>query len=271
MPETDLCRNAQIGFLITWVREMKRFFSFVLCFCFIVGLTSCEEDINILETEKIIAVKYGSSAEAACEEYVYDGYTKITYNSSSDVVLAVENKKADCGVLDAFELNSYINSGRNIEEQRMCEYCIDYCAYFNIDNQKLQDEFNQAIKELSENGTFDKINKAHLKGESYFNNNSHNENGTLTMLCDPSFENRVYTDDDGEIVGLDVDSAREICNYLGYDLQIVTADFDELFIKLDNNEGDFIISACEFMEERTEYYLASDIYFTLNFYLVERV
>ena len=270
MMETDLCRNAQIGFLIIWVCEMKRVISFILCFCFVIGLTSCGVDKNSLETEKIIAVKYGSSAEVAYEEYVYDGYTKITYNSSSDVILAVENKKADCGVLDAFELNSYINSGRNIAEKEMCEYCIDYCAYFNVENKKLQEAFNKAIKELNDNGTLDKIKKAHLKGESYFNNASNNENGTLTMLCDPSFENRVYTDNEGDIVGLDVDLAREICNYLGYDLQIVTADFDELFIKLDDGEGDFIISACEVNKERAEYYLASDTYFTLNFYLIER-
>ena len=99
---------------------------------------------------------------------------------------------------------------------------------------------------------------------------SNNKNGTLTMLCDPSFANRVYTDKNGDVVGLDVDIAREICNTLGYDLEIVTADFDELFIKLDNGEGDFIISACEVNEEREEYYLLSDTYFTLNFNLIDR-
>ena len=90
------------------------------------------------------------------------------------------------------------------------------------------------------------------------------------MLCDPNFEKRVFTDDDGEVVGFDVDIAREICNYLGYDLEIVTADFDELFIELNNGAGDFIISACEVNEEREEYYLLSDTYFTLNFFLIEK-
>ncbi len=250
---------------------MKRITSFILCFAFVIGLSSCSEGELLLETEKIIAVKYGSANELACEEYVLSNYTKVTYNSSSDVVLAVENKKADYGIIDEFELKSYINSGRKIKQKEVCEYSIDYCAYFSSSNENLKKIFNEAIGELTENGTFDKIQNAHLNGESYFENKTDNEKGTLTMLCDPHFDNRIYTDDSGDIVGPDVDVAREICNYLGYDLDIVTADFDEMFVKLQDGEGDFIISACEVNEEREAYYLLSDTYFTLNFYLIERL
>ena len=249
---------------------MKRIISFVLCFAFVIGLSSCNDVDLILDTEKIIAVRYASANEFACQEYVSDGYTKVTYNSSSDVVLAVENLKADCGILDEFELNSYLRAERKIKQVKRCEYSIDYCAYFSVDNEKLQNSFNEALQDLKDDGTIEKIKTAHLKGESFLNSKTINDNGTLTMLCDPSFDNRVYTDDNGEIVGLDVDIAREICNYLGYNLEIVTADFDKMFTKLEDGEGDFIISACEVNEERAEYYLLSDTYFTLNFYLIER-
>ncbi len=249
---------------------MKRIFSFILCFVCIVGFSSCDESTFLSATEKIIAVKYSSPAETACEDYVSGDYTKVTYNSSSDVVLAVENQKADCGIVDEFELNSYINAGRNIKKKEKCEFTIDYCAYFSSDNEKLQTSFNEAISELNEVGTIDKIKEAHLNGKSFVNSKSNNENGTLTMLCDPHFKNQIYTDDNGEVVGMDVDIAREICNYLGYDLDIVTVDFDEMFMDLDEGNGDFVISACEVTEERADYYLLSDSYFTLNFYLIER-
>lgn len=249
---------------------MKRIVSLVLCFVFIISLSSCKEPLTVPGTEKIIAVKYASANELACEEYISDGYTKVTYNSSSDVVLAVENKKVNCGILDEFELNSYIDAGRNIKQLEDCEYNIDYCAYFSSENEALQNSFNKAIEELKNDGSLDKIINAHMKGERFQYSESNNENGTLTMLCDPNFDNRAYTDTNGEIVGLDVDIARAICNYLGYDLEIETVDFDELFIKLDSGEGDFIISSCEVNEEREEYYLASDTYFTLYFYLIGR-
>ncbi len=249
---------------------MKRIISFILSFIFVFGLSSCDDVTTVLETEKIIAVKYDSNSEFACDEYVSDGYTKVTYNSSSDVILAVENKKAAYGILDEFELTSYIQAGRNIKQKEKCKYSIDYCACFSIHNETLQNSFNRAIKELNENGTIEKIKNAHLKGECFTSDKINNENGTLTMLCDSYFENRVYTDDNGDIVGLDVDIAREICNYLGFGLEIVSADFDELFVKMEDGEGDFIISSCEFNDERAEYYLLSDTYFTLNFYLIEK-
>lgn len=249
---------------------MKRIISVILCFAFLFCLSSCGEETIALETEKIIAVEYDSINEVACEEYVLKDFSKVTYNSSSDVVLAIENNKAECGILDEFELNSFVQAGRDIKQKERCEYSIDYCAYFSSENEKLQKSFNEAIKELQDNGTTDKIKTAHLKGDGFSSNESNNENGILTMLCDPSFENRVFTDDNGSVVGLDVDIAREICNNLGYDLEIVTADFNELFVKLEAGEGDFIITACEITEERKEYYLASIPYFTLNYYLIER-
>ncbi len=264
-------QNCTNRFFNNKVRKMKRIISFILSFVFVLGLSSCDDVTKMSETEKIIAVKYASANESACKEYISKGYTKVTYNSSSDVVLAVENKKADCGILDEFEFNSYIRAGRNIKQKENCKYSIDYCAYFNVENETLQKSFNEAIKELNDNGTIKKIKNAHLKGEGFTGNKTNNMNGTLTMLCDPHFGNRVYTDDSGDIVGLDVDIAREICNYLGFRLEIISADFDELFIKMEEGEGDFIITACEVNEEREKYYLLSDTYFTLNFYLIGRV
>lgn len=250
--------------------KMKRIISIVLCFVLVIAFSSCDDETSLIKTERIIAAEYGSANEIACEKYISDGFKKVTYNSSADVVLAVENKKADFGVLDEFELNSFVLAGRNIKQKERCEYTVDYCAYFSSDNEKLQELFNEAIRTLKVNGTIDKIKSAHLKGERFFNDNINNENDTLTMLCDPYFENRVYIDDEDEIVGLDVDIAREICNYLGYNLEIITADFDELFVDLENGEGDFIITACEYNEEHESYYLLSDIYFTLDYYLIER-
>lgn len=249
---------------------MKRCLSFILIFALMVCLTSCGENTSAFDKDKILAVEYGSDCERACEEYLSQGYSNVAYYSTSDVVLAVENMKADAGILDEFALNSYTNAGRNISKKEKCEYNIDYCAYFSSDNEELQDAFNKAINELNKNGKLNKIKNAHTNGKTFSNDITNNINGTLIMLCDPSFDNRVYTDEKGNVVGLDVDIAREICNYLGYDLEIVTSDFDELFVKLDDNEGDFIISACQTDEEKEEYYLASDTYFTLDFYLIEK-
>ncbi len=249
---------------------MRKIISCLLCFVFLFSLASCNEIAESIQKEKLIAVKYDSASEKAVDKYINQGYTKVTYDSSSDVVLAIENGKADYGVVDDFELASFLYADRNIREKEACEYSIDYCAYFTLENEALQKEFNKAINELKNDGTLEAIKLSWLSGKEYRGFKENNEKGTLTMLCDPSFENRVYTDDNGDVEGLDVDIAREICYYLGYDLEIVTADFDELFTKLQAGEGDFIMSACEVNEEREEYYLLSDTYFTLNYHLIEK-
>ena len=257
-------------FLIILVCEMKRIIACFLSLLFIFNLASCGEINDNAKKENIVAVKYPSANEKAFESYASQDFIKVTYNTSSDVVLAVENGKADFGILDAFEFNSFITAQRKIKKKELCKYSIDYCAYFSSGNEELQKEFNNAINTLKTDGTLEKIKDAHLNGESFVDSERRNVNGTLTMLCDPSFDNRVYTDSNGHIVGLDVDIAREICNSLGYNLEIESADFDELFIKLEKGKGDFIISACEVSEERAEYYLLSDTYFTLDFYLIEK-
>lgn len=247
---------------------MKKIISIVLCVCFVFCLSSCDTDSVLPSTEKIIAVKYGSGNEQACEQY--GDYTKVTYNSSSDVVLAIENSKADFGILDDFELASFLHADRGIKEKSVCEYSLDYCAYFTLENDALQKEFNKAINKLNNDGTLEAIKLSWLSGKEYRGLKGNNENGTLTMLCDPNFHNRVFSNDNGDVIGLDVDIAKAICNYLGYDLEIVISDFDQMFVKLQEGEGDFIMSACEVNEERAEYYLLSDSYFTLKFHLIER-
>lgn len=250
--------------------KMRRIIYITLCLILVIGLSGCGELASIVQGEKIVAVEYGSLSETASADYISEGYTKVTYNSASDVVLAVENMKASYGIIDEIQFKSFIDAGRNIKQAEVCEYSMDYCAYFDSENSDLQKEFNEAVEELKKDGTIDKIKNAHLKGEKYKRNKVANENGTLTMLCDPHFDNRVYRDHNDDIIGLDVDIAYEICNYLGYDLEITATDFDELFVDLSEGNGDFVISPCEVVEERKEYYLSSDSYFTLVFYLIER-
>ena len=95
---------------------MRRIISFILCLAFVFCLSSCDDEGSAFANEKMIAVKYGSANEIACEQYI--DYTKVTYNSSSDVVLAVENKKANCGIVDEFELI----------DGNYSHYPVGYCA-----------------------------------------------------------------------------------------------------------------------------------------------
>lgn len=245
---------------------MKRIVFCILCPVILLLTASCGISEETYQTEKTVAVKYESADEFAVDEYVSDGFIAVTYNSTADVVLAVENGKADFGILNEFDYNLYRESEREIQIKEKCSYTTEYCAYMNFSDEELAEQFNGAITELKSNGTLEKI----INGTEIFVNGDSGENGTLTMLCDPSFENRIYADSDGNVTGIDVTIASEICRELGYKTEIVTGDFDELFLMLQDGEGDFIITASEFTQERSEYFLASDSYLTLNYFLIEK-
>ena len=249
---------------------MKRFCCLLLCLVFVFSLASCEGTEIISTEEKVVAVEYGLADSINGESFIADGFSVVEYNSSSDVVLAVENGKADLGVVDDFQLNSYIAAGRKIKKKALCEYQIDYCVYFNSENEALQEEFNKAIDNLSNNGTLEEIKSKNLKSVVYQQTELIKSDKNLVMLCDPSFPGRIYMSNNNEIVGMDVDVAKAICNTLGYELKIKTADFDDLFTMLQEGEGDFLISATQVSDIRAEQFLLSDTYLTLNYHLIEK-
>ena len=90
------------------------------------------------------------------------------------------------------------------------------------------------------------------------------------MLCDPIFENRVYYNDENVLMGTDVDIAKTICAYLGYDLVIEVADFDTMFLEIESGNADFIMSSAEYTEQRAENFLFSDVYSTLEYNVYTR-
>ena len=251
---------------------MKKIMSLIMCIVFLVSLTACSESSATDFTVKKVAVSADDNAYFAAREFVntLENAECVSYNTSSDVVIAVENSKADYAVLDEFEYNNFIRMQRNISIHSRCEFTLDYCAYFSNGNHDLSQAFNYALSHLKSAGIIDKIVKCYSEGGVYEASPSTGEKGELIMLCDPYFEYINYLDSEGNNAGIEIAIAREICSYLGYSLQIATADFDELFMKLQNGDGDFVMSGAVYNEERAGYYISSDIYFTRNYYVVNR-
>ena len=238
----------------------------ILCF------SSCEDDSEVLINKtRYVAVVSDSDETMAAKVYCDSiGGELSEYASSFDAVTAVRNGKADFVVLNEYEAQSFIDSKCELEFSEKCEYKLEYRAIFNFENKKLLNEFNEAIESLTNDGTFDKIKQSHIKGESFNVPDSSGEKGELVMLCDPIFENRVYYNDENVLMGTDVDIAKTICAYLGYDLVIEVADFDTMFLEIESGNADFIMSSAEYTEQRAENFLFSNVYSTLEYNVYTR-
>ena len=89
------------------------------------------------------------------------------------------------------------------------------------------------------------------------------ENGTLTMCTNAQFPPyEFYGDDPDVVIGIDADIARAICAKLGYELQIVDADFDSLIPSVKEHKFDFAAAGMTVTEERKEIVQFTDTYAT---------
>lgn len=236
--------------------------SILLVFSF--GACNKKEDNDNFKKPVVVSSAKADSVAAAKEYANSVGAEYHQMESSQDAVLAVINGKADYVILDEYE-GYALTQGNNLEFSGRCEYDVQYRACFSIDNTNLCENFNKAFSELKIDGTIDKIKDAQIKGKSLASDVEKGENGTLTMVCDAVFENRVYYDENGELKGVDIEIAKAVCNYLGYGLEIIVKDFDEMFQCLDDGTADFVLSSAEFTQERAEHFVFSDVYATLEY------
>jgi len=257
-------RKHKLAFIIGV--DMRRSFVFVALLLIISMLCGCSQNGNgVIVQKPTVALEAGVSAEKAFEELnAQSEYSEIKFNDVFDVVAALENGKTDYAIVDSYQLESLKKyNDVNIRVEKELDYKADYCLYFSLENEKLRESFDFAIKELKNDGTFENIKKAFIQSYEYDNTIIDPVNGKLVMLC--VSDERTY---DGVAFGMDFYMIREITAMLGYELDFVSVDFDELFIKLENGEGDFVGGAVEFTQERASSYLASESYYSDNYYLV---
>ncbi len=244
----------------------------ILCiFCIIALLLSsagCDLTTAVLPKTTAGYIK-GDNSELALGTVDDDSIFGVAYTSDAEIVLAVENGKADMGILSRFAAEKYIGAGREIEITKTLSYTVDYSVYFNKDNYSLFQDFCTALSVLESNGTVEKIRREIIE-EGYCQTAEIQDfENSLTMLCDPNFEDFVFLDGDGTLQGFDVALAEEICNYLGYSVNFSSDDFHLLFSQLDLSEGDFLMTHAEYTPQRAESYLYCT-YYTEEYCVIKR-
>jgi polar amino acid transport system substrate-binding protein len=78
----------------------------------------------------------------------------------------------------------------------------------------------------------------------------------------PPFEN--IDPETGEMVGFDIDLMNEIAKEAGFEVEYVNVNWDGIFVGLDNDKYDAVISAVSITEERKVKYDFSDPYYSIS-------
>lgn len=202
-------------------------------------------------TGKNIGVQLGTTGDIYAQDV--EGATVEQYNKFNDAVLALKQGKVDAVIIDNEPGKVFVEQNDDItmlDEDFAVE---DYAIALNKGSE-LTAQFNEAIAAIQENGTLDAILDKYINGvegaEGYVTpEGTEYPNGTLTMATNAYFPPYEYYEGD-EIVGIDAEFAKAICDYLGYELVIEDMEFASIIPAINSGKADFGAAGMTVTEER---------------------
>ena len=239
------------------------------------GSEASTQAIQALEdlAGKTVGVQLGTTGDLLMSEEVGEGEDKLgiagveQYNKAADAVQALLTNKIDAVCIDDQVAKNFVAA--NPDELTMLDTAYSeesYAIAVSKDNPELTEKLNSAIAELKEDGTLDAIlNKYIAKEEGatgYVSpEGTEYPNGTLVMATNATFDPYEYIEN-GEIVGIDAEFAKALCDKLGYDLHIEDMEFDSIIAAVNSGKADFGMAGMTVTPERQEQIDFTDTYCT---------
>lgn len=245
---------------------MKKVISIVLAVVMCLSLAACggssapENTVNSKEdlAGKTIGVQIGTTGDTvvAAEYAANEGATVSQFNSGILAVQALKQGKVDCVIIDEEPAKNYVASNEGIKILEDTFEPEDYAICVKKGNTELLNAFNEALAELEADGTLQQIKDNYIGdnvGKTPYVTPEGTEypNGTLVMATNATFPPYEYIENN-EVVGIDADIAKAICDKLGYDLEILDMEFEGIIAAVDSGKADFGAAGMTVNEERLE-------------------
>lgn len=221
---------------------------------------------------KTVGVQLGTTGDLLMSEEVgkADGLNLAgveQYNKAADAVQALLTNKIDAVCIDDQVAKNFVAA--NEDKLTMLDTAYkeeSYAIAVSKDNPELTEKLNGAIAELKEDGTLDAIlNKYIAKEEGATGyvtpEGTEYPNGTLVMATNATFDPYEYIEN-GEVVGIDAEFAKALCDKLGYDLEIEDMEFDSIIAAVNSGKADFGMAGMTVTPERQEQIDFTDTYCT---------
>ena len=216
---------------------------------------------------KTIGVQLGTTGDEDATSYEKEnGSTVERYNKGADAIQALKTGKIDCVVIDQQPAEAFVKKNDDLKILSDTFDPEEYAICIAKDNTDLTDSFNKAIEELEKDGTIDSIISNYIGDEAGKHpyetpEGTEYPNGTLTMATNAQFEPYEYYDGDN-VVGIDADISKAICDKLGYELKIEDMEFDAIITAVSSGKADFGAAGMTVTEDRLKNINFTDTYAT---------
>ena len=241
------------------------------------SLASCGVPANTVHSiddlkGKTIGVQLGTTGDIYAED-VEDAKVE-KYNKGADAVQALKQGKIDAVLIDSEPAKVFVKENDDLEilDEPFAEE--EYAIAIKLDNTALQADINKALSELKADGTLDKIKNNYIgdeAGKSPYKSPEgvDRSKGKLVMATNAEFP--PYESKNGDdIVGIDVDMMKAVCDKLGYELTIDDMVFDSIIAAVSSGKADVGVAGMTVTEDRQKNVLFSDPYTTSNQVIIVR-
>ncbi len=200
----------------------------------------------------------------------------VSFKSVDDGLNALRNKEIHGLVLPAIYANKAVKESSDFEKL-MDTFEKKELQAISLNTSDLILPIDAAITKIRSNGTLDKIAASHISDadapEAYTSPSDYEKlDGrkiTVGLSSESSFP-YIYRDTVGDIVGINIDVAREIA--ADYAAELVVKEYPEakLTEALESGDVDFIMSQFSRGEDAPKNYIYSDAYFDASTYILIR-
>lgn len=253
------------------MKNGKKFMALALAAVMTFSMAACGTEkkqvtVNTKEDLKTltIGVQTGTTGDTGATELVEKDSQMKRFNKGADAVQALKNGKVDCVVIDSLPAEKFVEVNDDLKIVDNIFDVEEYAICVKKGNKELLDKLNEAMAELKADGTLDSIMKNYIGdeiGKHPYETPEGTEytNGTLVMATNAEFEPWEYKEGNN-IVGIDADIAKAICDKLGYDLKIDDISFETILASVDGGKADFGAAGMTVEPERLESVDFTDTY-----------
>ncbi|MEG0768881.1 MAG: transporter substrate-binding domain-containing protein [Ruthenibacterium sp.] len=217
------------------------------------------EDLN----GKKIGVQLGTTGDIYAQDI--EGAEIKQFNKGADAVLALKQGKIDAVIIDNEPAKVF--ASKNPEMTILPEdFAVeDYAICISKDKADLTAKINGAIAEIKKDGTLQSILDKYINGKTDAGYKTPEgtayPNGKLTMATNAYFPPYEYYEGE-DIIGIDADFAKAICDKLGYELEIKDMEFDSIVPTVQSGKADFGAAGMTVTEDRLKSIDFTDSYCT---------
>ena len=214
--------------------------------------------------ELTVGVQTGTTGDSYATDEVKDDSQMKRYNKGADAIQALKTGKIDCVVIDSLPAEKFVEANDDLKIIENIWEPEEYAMCLKKGNTELLDQMNAALAELKEDGTLDKIMGNYIgddTGSYQYETPEGTEypNGKLVMAINAEFAPWEYKEGD-EIVGIDPDIVKAMCDKMGYELEIDDMMFESILAAVTSGKADFGAAGMTVTEERLESVDFTDTY-----------